>query len=1261
MGLDAAAAVKLIKRYEDNEYKALEHLGSMVGTGSLGAALWELVRQGHPEVALLGSSAWYRMAEDEGYSAQDVLRLLGDIARVYPEGTKKTHYGATHIWGEEDLPGVFYGLERLLQGRLSEEAFVEGLRGGWAALPGSYGHGLVYLLASHQKADADEIPEAYRQEAARRLLFAGSGSSHVHWQESIPWPREQWSSSLLACLEAEGGQLSSAQAFLALVPHLAARDIVGLLDRLPYWAMMSHEWSVVEKLIETLGAPGMPLLEERMQALVGTLQAPSWDQPSFEAFFVGFTYLGLCLEHGQVPAPSQDAFWGELVQHMAVGWSGSSYQEHCAKLRRHLSVLPNQRLAPMLLARKEVFWQLSAAAPTEAVMERMVDALDSFQGYDYQLEEIVAPGLCAFGEAAVGVFSRALCGSKAIKNRIYLVRALGKTGAVEALPALVAALGDSSKGVREEAQRYLQGFEDTGALVEALASALASRRKADRLGAAQVLAQLPLHARAYEVAQAALAKEKVKEIRQLLEHVAAPVEIEESAGAGGEQLERAREVLLKSEGEGWEAFSGLGMALGALFHEIFVQESQRYSIYGDSEILKRWVGALKVMPEQAQALEMAVQALPNIADWGKEAHLEALEQHFGTQALLQSASERLSAGLWKTLPGSGKRRTYWESKDALAWLGERCPELARPALLKALEDTRKTSRAAAAAALAKDESQAWHADVAALLQHKKADVRQDAAALLGVVGARSQLGALEEALQGEKAYKPRRAMEEAVATLRAGSLEVGSFSEDAAGDAALDAALAALPGQAPVPVEGAPAVRWGSGAALSQEALRWLLSRLPVEADKGPDEILHGVMARVQSGDKPRLCRWLLDQAYNKDQGWPLYMLALLGGPEEINALGERLEVLASSQRTRWGEDGVAVMARAQGALVPLAARWLDHWQRRSRRDALRWRAAAGLRKMAADRQMDVDTFLEEVTPDFGFDAQGRRLLDYGARQITALLRPDLKVEFEDERGKVRKTLPAARKDEDPIQIQALRVALGRDRKELTQVYKALAQRLEQQMCSGAPREVAQWRRRFEAHPVFRAAGRGLVFAWEPAPGQQARHFWRHEEAWQTLEGDAFVLPDQGQVRVAHPAELGQAQREAAAQALRGAGIEPAFAQLERRCFTRQEIREELAVLLRGFEMVTEAHFLRTLSNQGYTRGARQDAGLIHDSSKALGAWLIALQHSAVSPEIMESERAECEVHSIAVHREGQEVPMEDWPVWIFSEVMLDVHALAKA
>ena len=40
-------------------------------------------------------------------------------------------------------------------------------------------------------------------------------------------------------------------------------------------------------------------------------------------------------------------------------------------------------------------------------------------------------------------------------------------------------------------------------------------------------------------------------------------------------------------------------------------------------------------------------------------------------------------------------------------------------------------------------------------------------------------------------------------------------------------------------------------------------------------------------------------------------------------------------------------MARAN---TDEAIRWLDHWHRKTRRDALRWRSQAGLRRMAAKR-----------------------------------------------------------------------------------------------------------------------------------------------------------------------------------------------------------------------------------------------------------------------------------------------------------------------
>ena len=131
-------------------------------------------------------------------------------------------------------------------------------------------------------------------------------------------------------------------------------------------------------------------------------------------------------------------------------WSGSRLQEHHARLRDALSVMPQARLEPMLLEPESLSFYLAGACPTEAVVQRGVEALEDTSDLGWSGDDMVADLVRGFGAAAYDSLKEAI-GEGRVDRREKVIEVVAASEEPAAAEILVAALQDSAKGIRQTA------------------------------------------------------------------------------------------------------------------------------------------------------------------------------------------------------------------------------------------------------------------------------------------------------------------------------------------------------------------------------------------------------------------------------------------------------------------------------------------------------------------------------------------------------------------------------------------------------------------------------------------------------------------------------------------------------------------------------------------------------------------------------------------------------------------------------------------
>jgi HEAT repeat protein len=962
-------------------------------------------------------------------------------------------------------------------------------------------------------------------------------------------------------------------------------------------------------------------------------------------------YLELCDQFGCVPSPELDDVFEAFVTHYEPAWYGSGEDEHHRRLREALSTIPADRLESILLAPDTLnFWLIGALSSSDDVLNRVVENLASAHNLNWQQQKAIEPGLVSLGTDGLPAFRELIAGDDFDQEQT-VVEALAALEADEAAPVLALVLEDRRKTMREPARKGLAELSDD-VVLEAIEAPLNASRKHTRLAAAKVLANLPKSDRRYELAQGRLEEERTQDVQDVLEKIEPPGDEEVSDIDREAVFERLEEEDLS----GWrEIADEIGVEIVRLASEYMARQTLGWS-YHDQ--LNAFYEMIERFADEPETVEHAVGAL----------------SHSGrhSEDLLEGICERLDGvldELHRQLIDTDRLDDsyYLDEQDVVTWIAEEAPDEGRSVLLDILEDRRKTMRRPAIEGLA-SLGESVVEDVTSLLRDDdtKADGRDAAARTLGEIGSPDALDDLEAALDEEGSSRVAEAIEEAIVSCRGAAVDVTEYDEASE----LDEALASLEMERPdVMPEEVPTVHWASGEALSEGALDWMLAKLMRENQETHDEQLLAVRARLDDTDCHELCDALLDEAHQTDRGWGLYIQGVIGSDSHIDDLGGTLEDLASSASTNWGTDGVEVLVR-HGS--DTAAQWLDHWVRKSSRDALLDRARDGLERIAEQRGMSVDDLVLKATPDFGFGASGEQRVDFGSRDIVVRLNADSGLEFEDDEGEVRDWFPSARKADDDEKVQAAKDRFRGMRRRIEQITQGVAERFEDAMITGRTWPLEEWRELFVEQALAFQLTRALLFEYHVGDAETPVRFAVSEEATcLDADGSELDVPEESEIGLAHPLNLDDEALDAWRTHFDERDVEPPFPQLDRETHPPESIPDDEDDLLLELPKIHPRPFMNRLGDLGYQRGSRRDAGLIHDAHTSIGDYWVELDHEGYSPEAVDAI-GDVSIEGVVVwERDDESAPttlsferepldLDELPPRIASEIVRDLERLTE-
>jgi hypothetical protein len=316
-------------------------------------------------------------------------------------------------------------------------------------------------------------------------------------------------------------------------------------------------------------------------------------------------------------------------------------------------------------------------------------------------------------------------------------------------------------------------------------------------------------------------------------------------------------------------------------------------------------------------------------------------------------------------------------------------------------------------------------------------------------------------------------------------------------------------------------VDWADPALLPQILTRGRDRGLPTNATKCLLNLLAkkapGVTAVREFCDRHSLAEfsWALFQRWYAlgaptRHNWALAQLGLIGDDTTVRRLSPLIKLWPGEGSTGRAAAALDVLA---GIGSDVALTHLFELTRRGRYKGLKARAVRKIDEIAAARGITPDALADRAVPDFGLDAQGTLVLDYGPRHFTVTFDQQLVPLVVEPNGKVRKSAPKPGPNDDPALAPAAYALFTGLKKDLRTIADQEIKRLELAMTTRRSWTPDDFHALFVTHPLLGHIVGRLV--WITDGGTAFRV--AEDRTYGDVNDDPFTPAPDARISIAHP------------------------------------------------------------------------------------------------------------------------------------------------
>lgn len=396
----------------------------------------------------------------------------------------------------------------------------------------------------------------------------------------------------------------------------------------------------------------------------------------------------------------------------------------------------------------------------------------------------------------------------------------------------------------------------------------------------------------------------------------------------------------------------------------------------------------------------------------------------------------------------------------------------------------------------------------------------------------------------------------------------------------------------------------------------------------------------------------------NEYGDWLLRALPLVGSDHYLDYIQEKMLFMISRSRGAAAAKLIDLITEFKSSK---AIQLLDYLTlKKNAKDARVNRGAtSALERMAKNMNLTKEDLLDLIIPDFGFNQDGTQLIDFGPRQFTVKLLPDLTMSITDQNGKIFKNLPKPGKNDDPDLGAVATKAFKKIKSELKKQVKIQRDRLERGFSGSRIWSGAQWLAVFVNNPVMKQFALGLI--WGIYQNSELVSSFRYQEdgTFSDIDDEPVKLDQRDQIGVIHPVELIEDHTDRWVEILADDEIIQPFKQLMRSIY-RMNDDDQNQQKWRAFEgyMVPRFTLRNTLMNNDWSRGVIEDAGSYYSYDKTFDDGLLVAISFLGDYIGNYDDNKEVPIYDITFYRKGKSIALKHLTPRQYSEIILEFTLL---
>ncbi|MFK8004132.1 MAG: DUF4132 domain-containing protein [Polyangiales bacterium] len=354
------------------------------------------------------------------------------------------------------------------------------------------------------------------------------------------------------------------------------------------------------------------------------------------------------------------------------------------------------------------------------------------------------------------------------------------------------------------------------------------------------------------------------------------------------------------------------------------------------------------------------------------------------------------------------------------------------------------------------------------------------------------------------------------------------------------------------------------GEVLDAEACILLVGAMMKDKADRPDKVLAEFRGWLEPASYRRFA-WELFRGWahadaHMVQRWVVRHVANVVDDDLAGPLGEMIEVLVEKKkRDAVYEAATALCAHGSPTALQVVQRLAQRYKYRGNNNP----CLAALKAEAAKRRMTLADLEDASVPTCGLDARGKRRFSYGPRTFTLQVDGEMRISVvADDDGTRLPRLPKAWKGDDADKVQEAQAEFARLKRDIEAMLPVQARRLEGALSSGREWTLSAWTKSIRRHPLMQIIARRLI--WVLCRGEDRVKSFRVDELDELTDASdepcELTITD-GNVRLAHPAEMSADERAAWDVLFKDYEIMPPFPQLARPSFVLGEEERESTML----------------------------------------------------------------------------------------------------